>query len=664
MLRNLTVCVLIAACGSWAAPVAPSEHYKPFERKHWSFQQRAHPAVPEVTTAADKAWVRNPIDAFILERLNKEGLRPAPEADRRTLIRRVYFDLTGLPPTPEEIQAFLRDKSPDAYEKIVDRLLRSPNYGERWGQHWLDVARFAESDGYEYDTHRPDAWRYRDYVIRSFNEDKAYDEFVREQLAGDEIAPGNREMRVAAGFARLGPLRKNAGNQAVAFSRNEVLTEMTNTVGAALLGVTLGCARCHDHKFDPFRQTDYYRMQAYFAAISDADVSVASPQQEADWKVKSEAAQADIKALKEKMKVPGITSDERAAMEKQLEQMKDSIPVLPALYSVADDYAKLTPVHVLARGDASHPGTEVGPRPLGVLLPDGAPELPEDAKSPRLQLAKWITDPENPLTARVMVNRIWQGHFGRGIVATPNDFGRMGARPTHPELLDWLANEFVEGGWRIKRIHRLILLSSAYRQSSLPVDAAAVKEKDPDNKYLSHFSRRRLESEEVRDAMLAVSGKLNPKAGGPSVIVPVDPSLLQGLYKPSQWAVTEDPAEYNRRSIYLFQKRNFHLPFMEVFDSPDEQISCPRREASTDAPQALELLNGDLSNRLADAFAQRLSDEARGNRKNEVRLAYQLAAGRDPNPREEKTAVEFLRTQPLREFALAIFNLNAFLYVE
>ncbi|MEO7143499.1 MAG: DUF1549 and DUF1553 domain-containing protein, partial [Bryobacteraceae bacterium] len=622
-----------------------------------------NPDVPQFTDAQAKAWVKNPIDAFILQKLDKEGLKPAAEASRATLIRRVYFDLLGLAPAPSEIDAFVNDKSATAYEKLVDRLLADPRYGERWGQHWLDVARFAESDGYEYDTHRPEAWRYRDYVIRSFNEDKPYDKFVVEQLAGDELAPTDREMRVAAGFARLGPLRKNAGNQAVAFSRNEVLTEMTNTVGAAMLGVTIGCARCHNHKFDPFRQSDYYRLQAYFAASADDDVSIGTPEQEAAWKVASVAYDGQLKQLKTEMKT--LTGDARTAMEKELEALKDNPPAPPpSLYSIEDDYAKLAPVHVLARGDYGHPGEEVGPRPLGVLLPDGAPELPENAQKPRLELAKWITDPENPLTARVMVNRIWEGHFGRGIVATPNDFGRMGARPTHPELLDWLADRFVDGGWRVKAMHRMILLSSTYRQSSLPADATAAKEKDPDNKYLSHFTRRRLESEEIRDTMLEISGKLNPQAGGPSVIVPVDPALVQALYKPSQWAVTKDPAEYDRRSIYLFQKRNFHLPFMEVFDAPDEQISCPRREASTDAPQALELLNGDLSNRLADAFAQRISDEARGNADREVRLAYRLASGRAPNANEEKVGLEFLRTQPLREFALAMFNLNAFLYVE
>ena len=660
----LALLTISAACCLWAGSVAPADHYTPAERKHWSFQKRSHPEVPRFSNAKDTAWAKNPVDAFLLAKLNEKGLRPAPPADKLTLIRRVTFDLTGLPPTPAEIDAFLKDKSPAAYTKLVDRLLASPHYGERWGQHWLDLARFSESDGFEYDTHRPDAWRYRDYVIRSFNEDKPYDRFVLEQLAGDELAPGNPDARIAAGFIRLGPLRRNAGNQDLSFNRNEVLTEMTNVVGSALMGVTLGCARCHDHKFDPIRQKDYYRIQAYFAAIADDDVSLATAAQQADWKAKVDEINSEVKALKARMKDPALSADQKGEMEKKIESIQDSKPVLPSLYSVTDNYQKLTPVHVLARGDSSQRGDEVGPRPLGVLLPDGAPELPEDTHSPRLDLAKWIVDPENPLTARVMVNRIWQGDFGRGIVATPNDFGRMGSRPTHPELLDWLANQFVDGGWHVKPIQRMILLSNAYRQSAWPVDAAAAKEKDPENKLLSHFRRQRLEAEEIRDAMLAASGKLNLKAGGPGVITPIDPSLLTSLYKPSQWAPAQDPTEYDRRSIYLFAKRNFHLPFMEVFDTPDSLLSCPRRESSTDAPQALEMLNGPLSNRLAEAFAQRLSDEAGNDAEKQVRLAYRLAAGRLPNARENQTALEFLRTQPLREFALAIFNLNAFLYVE
>jgi hypothetical protein len=334
----------------------------------------------------------------------------------------------------------------------------------------------------------------------------------------------------------------------------------------------------------------------------------------------------------------------------------------PALFTVTDDPAKRSEIHLLARGEYTNKGDRVGMRQLGVLLPDGAPELPETTAKPRQELAAWLVDADNPLTARVMVNRIWQYHFGRGIVGTPNDFGRMGERPTHPELLDYLANEFVSSGWSMKHVHRLILLSNAYRQSSAVEDAAA-REKDPDNKLLWRFNRQRLEAEEIRDAMLAVSGRMNPKEGGPSVIVPIDPELVHALYKPWQWAVTKDPAEHNRRGVYLLAKRNLRLPFMEVFDAPDAQVSCPRRESSTHAPQALELLNGDFSNRQADALAARLDTEAGKDRARQVDLAYRLATGRPPSPKEKQLALAFLKTQPLREFALAMFNLNAFLYV-
>src|SRR3954454_2542436 len=285
------------------------EVYKPVERRHWAFQKRSEPVVPKFTSAIDRAWAKQPIDAFVLSRLQKEELRPAPQASKATLIRRLYFDLTGLPPTPAEVDAFVRNTSPKAYEQLVDKLLASPHYGEKWGQHWLDVVRFAESDGFEYDTHRRDAWRYRDYVIRSFNADKPYTDFVREQLAGDEVDSPNEELKIATGFNRLGPLRKNAGNQEVASSRNEVLTEMTNVVGAALLGVTLGCARCHDHKFDPIRQSDYYRIQAFFAATQDADLPRATTEEQAAWKAKVDPIEAELKKLKASMR--GSTADQR-----------------------------------------------------------------------------------------------------------------------------------------------------------------------------------------------------------------------------------------------------------------------------------------------------------------------------------------------------------------
>jgi hypothetical protein len=663
--RKLVAALAAVSCiaAETGSGIAPLGKYTAMERRHWSFQSRKPVTPPPVPGAS------SPIDAFLLARLTKEGLGFAPAASRETLIRRVTFDLTGLPPSPAEVAAFLADRSPDAYEKLVDRLLDSPRYGEQWGRHWLDVVRFAETDGFEYDTHRADAWRYRDYVIHALNTDKPYPVFVTEQLAGDEIAPQNETYRIASGFNRLGPLRKNAGNQEVASSRNEVLTEMTNMVGAGLLGVTLGCARCHDHKFDPIRQSDYYRIQAYFSATHDEDVPLSSPQEQAEWKAKTETIQRELKALQKQMR--GLEGEAKSQMEKRIRSMEAELPPpLPALFSVSDNMEKRTPIHLLARGDHLNKGDAVGPRPLGVLLPDGAPEQ-ELKDKPRAALAAWVTSPDNPLTARVMVNRIWSHHFGRGIVGTPNDFGRMGLRPTHPELLDWLANEFVASGWRSKPIHRMILLSQAYRQSSSSPVAKAAEEKDPENKLLWKFNRRRLEAEEIRDAMLMVAGKLNTKAGGPSVIVPVEQELINLLYKPSQWAVTPDAAEHDRRSVYLLQKRNLRLPFSEVFDGPDLQISCPRREQSTHAPQALEMLNGDLSNRMAGAFADRLLKEQSTNAAR-ISAAFRLAAGRAPNAAELAAARKFLlqpaatpehRQRQMREFALALFNTNAFLYV-
>ncbi len=653
-----TAWVMMAPVPGMAASntVAPLEKYTPVERRHWAFQPRKTVQPPVVANASTV------IDRFVMAKLATEGLALAPAADRATLLRRVTFDLHGLPPLPAEIDEFVRDKSAQAWEKVVDRLLASPRYGEQWGRHWLDVVRFAESDGFEYDTHRSDAWRYRDYVVHSFNSDKPYTDFVREQLAGDEINPKNETYRIASGFNRLGPLRKNAGNQEVASSRNEVLTEMTNIVGASMLGVTLGCARCHDHKFDPIRHTDYYRMQGYFAATQEEDVSLASKEAQAEWKTATETITKEMKALQKQMaKMEGA---EKEKMEQKVKEMEAKLPApLPALYSVTNNAEKATPIHVLARGDFANKGAAVGMRPLGVLLPEGMPELPLATEKPRQKLADWILTAENPLTARVIVNRVWHGHFGRGIVATPNDFGRMGQRPTHPELLDYLANQFVEGGWTFKRLHREILLSKVYQQSSVnPLLEKAAMAKDPDNKLLWKFSRRRLEAEELRDATLAVTGRLNTKAGGPSVIVPVDQELIGLLYKPSQWAVAKDASEHDRRSVYLFQKRNLRLPYMEVFDAPDTQISCPKRESSTHAPQALELLNGSFSNQMAVALAGRLEKEAKTPAAR-IDLAYRLTAGRLPTPKERAIAQQYLAAGSTREFALAVLNLNSFLYV-
>jgi hypothetical protein len=670
--KLVTISVLLMSF-VWASDVAPLGTYTPRERSHWAFVKRSTPAVPTFQSAADQAWARTPIDAFILQRMQREGLQPSSAADRTTLLRRLYFDVIGLPPTPREVEAFLKDKAPDAYPKLVEKLLASPQYGERWGQHWLDVVRFAETDGFEYDTHRNDAWRYRDYVIKSFNEDKPYDRFVMEQLAGDELDATNDELLIASGFNRLGPLRKNAGNQEVASSRNEVLTEMTNVVGSAFLGVTIGCARCHNHKFDPVRQSDYYRIQAYFAGVYDKDIPKASAEEQAARKAKADPIEKEItkvnsEILKLNGKMDAASMEQQATLKKKLEELQDQLPPpLPALHSVTDLPEKKSPIHLLTRGEYDKKGARVGMRPLGVLLEDGTPELPDSTAKPRAELAKWIVDPNNPLTARVMVNRIWQYHFGRGIVATANDFGRMGARPTHPELLDYLANEFVSHNFSVKHIHRLILNSNTYQQASAPPSDPALKalvnKKDPENKFYSHFNRQRLAAEQLRDAMLAVSGTLNLKQGGTSVMVPIDPGLVNMLYKPSQWVPAKDPREHTRRTIYLIAKRNLRLPMMEAFDAPDLQASCARRESSTHAPQALELMNGAFANEQAEAFAKRLETEAGPNLRKQIDLGYRLVTGRPAKPKEIQVALEFLKTQPKREFALTLLNLNSFLYV-
>lgn len=673
MFLKLIASGLLFAFVAVASDVAPLGTYTARERSHWAFVKRAMPAIPTFAGVVDQAWTRRPMDAFILQRLQKEGLKPSPAADRATLIRRVYFDLLGLPPSPSEVAAFVADKAADAWPKLVERLLASPHYGERWGQHWLDVVRFAETDGFEYDTHRIGAWRYRDYVIKSFNEDKPFDRFITEQLAGDELDPQSEELLIAAGFNRLGPLRKNAGNQEVASSRNEVLTEMTNVVGAAFLGITIGCARCHDHKFDPVRQSDYYRIQAYFAAVHDKDVVKATPEEQAARKAKAEPIEKEIAKLtgmlnKLKAKDDTATQDEQEALKKKMEALQEQLPApLPAVHSVVNTPERKSPIHLLTRGEYTAKGKSVGMRPLGVLLPDGAPELSAMTEKPRLELAKWIVAPDNPLTARVLVNRAWQYHFGRGLVATANDFGRMGARPSHPELLDYLANEFITHSFSIKHVHRLILNSNTYQQSSqAPADPALralAQQKDPENKWLWRFNRQRLEAEQIRDAMLVVAGNFNPKQGGPSVMIPIDPGLVTLLYKPSQWAPAKDSAEHTRRSVYLIAKRNLRLPFMEVFDAPDTQVSCARRESSTHAPQALELLNGTIANEQAEVLAQRLEKEAGPNLRKQIDLGYRLVTGRPARPAEVKAALAFLKTQPKREFALTLLNLNSFLYV-
>ena len=635
-------------------------------RTHWAFQPVRKLVPPPVH---DAAWPRNPIDAFILARLEQRRWQPSPPAGRAEWLRRVTYDVTGLPPSPQEIEAFLDDPTPEADERVVDRLLGSPHYGERWGQHWLDVVRFAETEGFEYDRHVPDAWRYRDYVIESLNRDKPFDRFVAEQLAGDEIGPGERECQTASIFYRLGPVRRNAGDADIVLSRNEVLTERTDIIGTTFLGLTIGCARCHNHKLEPIPQKDYYRLQAYLAATEEHNLPFDSRGDYRAWEEKSNKIRREIQKLqRQAQRAMGM---ERERLSQAIESLEDRIPAPPAtIPAIVNDFAHRTPIHVLKRGVWENKGEPVGPRPLSVLVSNDLPELGPDITDPRTRLARWLAASDNPLTARVIVNRLWHSHFGMGLVKTVNDFGTKADRPSHPELLDWLAATLVENGWRLKPIHRLILLSRTYRQSSHtgreslgPAHPAEVMRDDPENRLLWRFPRRRLEAEEIRDAMLAVSGRLNPRIGGPSVMVPVDREIVQLLYKPSQWQVARNATEHDRRSIYLIAKRNLRLPFLETFDAPALLTSCPRRESSTHAPQALELLNGRLSNDLAAAFARRLESETGGDPERVIPRAYLLALGRLPTPVERALSLEFLRQQPLREFTLAVFNLNGFLYV-
>jgi hypothetical protein len=643
-------------------------------RQHWAFQPVKKPALPHVK---DAVRLQSPVDAFLIAKLEERGWQLSPPAERGEWLRRATFDLTGLPPSPDTIDAFAADDTPDAFERVVDRLLASPHYGERAAQHWLDVVRFAETEGYEYDRHLPGAWRFRDYVIDAFNTDKPFDQFVSEQIAGDEIAPQDPECQTASIFHRLGPVRRNAGNPEIALSRNEVLTERTDILGTAFLGLSIGCARCHNHKLEPISQRDYYALQAFVAATDEHNISLASAAEQQAWEAETATVQREIDRLKQESKGASLADKMRIAVE--LEAFDARLPPpLPTIPATWNDHAKRTAIHVLKRGVWEDKGEPVGPRAPSVLVPAEQPDLAADVSDPRTRLAEWLTSPENPLTARVFVNRVWQQHFGTGLVKTANDFGTRGERPSHPELLDWLAATFAEGSWQLKPLQRQLLTSAAYRQSSIADFGLRIADlkassasnpqspipnpqlSDPDNRLLSRFPRRRLSAEELRDAMLAVSGRLNRQAGGPSVMVPVDQELVRLLYKPSQWEVPVSRSQHDRRSVYLIAKRNLRLPFMETFDAPALLSSCSRREASTHAPQALEMLNGQLSNDLAAAFAERLRHENQGSFEQFTERAFRLALGREPTARERELSLTFLRDQPLEEFCLALFNLNDF----
>jgi len=694
--------------------VAADDDFPETQKKHWAWKRVQRPALPKVHNAA---WLRNPIDAFILSRFEAEELPPAPAATREQLLRRATFDLIGLPPTPEEIDAFLADKSPDAWEKVIDRLLGSPHYGERWGRHWLDVARFAESNGYEFDEVRPDAWRYRDYVIEAFNNDKPYDRFLKEQLAGDELYPDDLAGRVATAFNLLGPDMTDSADQPQ--RRQNTLNDMTDTSALAFLGLTLTCCRCHDHKFEPLPQSDYYRFQAFFApALFKRDIPLGTKEQRAayaatlreyntliqptqDALIKleepyrkklhddkfaklSEEAKAAHKTPEEKRTAAQRELVEKTArqlnvtpqalaqtmnaadrakqqqLQKELKLFEARKPSLPVTMGLQDD-AKPVKTFLLVQGELKDRAEEVRPGFPLILTPgnkdlDTTIQPMASSTGRRSALANWIASPENPLTARVLVNRLWQHHFGRGLVATPSDFGLRGARPTHPELLDWLASEFIAQGWSIKKMHRLMLTSSAYRQATNASPAAKVK--DPDNQLLSHGNRLRVEGEIVRDSLLAVSGRLNPKMGGPGVFPPVPADAnVKG------WTASPDAKDHVRRSVYIFARRNLRFPFLEPFDPPDSNLSCARRERSTTAPQALALLNAPDVQAAAKGLVERVGKEATTDEGRIVR-AYRLVLGRTPSAKELELSRRFVKEASLAELCRALFNVNEFVYLD
>jgi mono/diheme cytochrome c family protein len=744
------------------------------DRRWWAFQPVRRPAVPEARDP--KTAIRNPIDAFLLAKLSEKGLSFTLPADRITLARRIYFDLTGLPPSPADVAAFMNDKSLDAYEKLIDKLLASAQYGERWGRHWLDVAGYADSEGGSpQDPERTNAWKYRDYVIRSFAADKPFDRFIKEQLAGDELvqrpyaelSSADLDVLIATGFLRMAPDGSGAPAADQKQARNAVLTDTVKITASAFLGLTVGCAQCHNHRYDPISQVDFYRLRAAFEPSFDLTnwkppaARQVSLYTESDKKkaaeVEAEAAKIDKDRLKkqaefiaatfekELAKLPkemrtearaarGTPAEKRTAAQKKLMQEHPSLNVsagslylydskaaaeLKKMADAATAVRKKKPmeefVRVLTetpgrvprtflhhRGDPDQPKDAIAPGGLTILdaaLPVNVPKKPlaGGTTGRRLALANWLTDPRHPLTARVLVNRVWMLHFGKGLVGTPGDFGRLGEKPTHPELLDWLASEFVAQGWSVKKLHRLILTSTAYRQSS--VRDAKADAVDPDNRLLARFTLRRLDAESIRDAMLAVSGKLNRKPFGPPVPVMEDDAGLVvigkanrdgAMYKLGDESV---PAgEESRRSVYIQVRRSKPLAVLGAFDWATAEPNCEVRNSSTATPQALMLMNGDFALVQGGAFADRVRKEVGAELTEQVKRAWQLSYLRDPTEKELGGALAFLHTasesfrkQPalpavktgakapeptspearaLAAFCQAILSSNRFLYVE
>jgi len=683
------------------------------ERANWAFQKPVRTQVP--------SGASHPVDAFLLSRLQSKGLKPVAKADARTLVRRAYLDLIGIPPSPAEVDAYLADSAPDAWERLIGKLLASPHYGERWARHWLDLVRYADSGGFENDVDWPDAWRYRDYVVASLNRDKPYDRFIREQIAGDEIAPDSKEALIATGYLRLGP-ENNIRNER---TRMDELDDLVQTTSLTFLGLTAGCARCHNHKFDPIPQKDYYRLQAVFFSTKPVNYPLVTEDEVSRHKAAMagiDGKQTPLKKAKVEIEEPyrqrlfdeklatlpdymqvawrtpasqrtdgqklnarqientlKFKDDELAAVMTAEDKRKHGELIAgikhldasrpepyPTAMGIGEEGRDPLPSYFLHRGSADVKGSLMKPGVLSVLC-DGEPEFPEappDAKSSwrRRGLAEWIASPENPLTARVMVNRIWQQHFGEGIVRTPSNFGKTGQPPSHPELLDWLAVEFMEKGWSLKAMHRLMMTSQAYQASS--DDLMANVEIDPENRLFWRMPRQRLQAETIRDAMLSVAGTLKRQMGGPSVYPWIDPDLFQSSTKRTWHGKPDNDPSTWRRSLYVFSKRSIRYPLFETFDQPDMISSCDRRNRSTIAPQALLLMNNAFVIEHSKSFAKRLRSEAGDDPSRQVDRAFLLALSRPPSASEKTAALRYLNDNPdsLAAFCQAMFNLNEFVY--
>ena len=700
---------------SWAGNLSTTNLFNSAQVGLWSLQPLKDVVIPPLAGNSPVRGAVNPVDSFILAHLKARGLRSSSPTDKGTLLRRIYLDLIGLPPSPREVLAFEVDRAPDAFIRVVDRLLASPQYGERWARHWLDLARYAESEGFKADETRPNAWRYRDYVIRSLNADKPYDRFVREQLAGDELWPEDADARVATGFNRHYPDESNARN--LMQRRQDILNDMTDTAAGVFCGLTLACARCHDHKWDPITQADYYRFQAFFAnSAADDRIPLMLPEagnrhasRLTEWEARTRELREEMNQLEQPhrlailedyiVKYPELiqaalkkSAATRTPFEQQMvakarlyldpsshqylappsacaaqmptakksrwQDLKRQLETFASLHpgpvplgSGIVEVATTAPsTFVLRRGNWESPMEEVQPGIFSVLNSPSTGVIPAVNRSSvakgsgrRSALAEWITHPKNPLTARVLVNRVWQHHFGQGLVRTPSDLGLKGEAPTHPELLDWLARDFMDHGWSLKHLHRVIVHSACYQTTSVMTAdlAGEVEARDPENHLLSHFPRTRLEGEIIRDAALAISGRLNLESGGQSVF----PELPPGLETRGGWRVSADPSARDRRSVYVFVRRNTRYPLFESLDMPDTHETCARRMVTTSPVQALTLLNSRLSHDWAESFADRVLGQAGADESIQVRVAWQFAYGRLPDANEIKLARSFFVSQ-------------------